>query len=138
VGGLVTLLFLSLDRREGRLAEVAGSASPAVPVAAPSFLERLPPSWAGQLRALEMEDHYVRAHGPSGQSRLILMRMADAVRELGEADGLQVHRSWWVARRAIDGSRREGRKLRLKLDGGREVPVARDRVAAVRAAGWLR
>jgi hypothetical protein len=145
VGALVTLLFLSLEKRRPAAADEAAPVGPAalvpqggeVPVAVP-FIERLPPSWAGTVRALEMEDHYVRAHGPGGESRLLLLRMSDAVRELSATDGLRVHRSWWVAREAVAGSRRDGRNLRLRLDDGREVPVARDRVSAVRAAGWLR
>ena len=83
-----------------------------------------------------MEDHYVRAHGPDGQSVLILMRMADAERELAGLDGTRVHRSWWVARDAVKDNRRSGRAVQLKLAGGLTAPVARDRLAALRREGW--
>ena len=139
VGAIVTLVFVSLERPSPVPvgAGTSGEGRPEhSPVIASSLGDRLPPSWRGQVRALEMEDHYVRAHGPDGDSRLILMRMSDAVRALDGIDGLQVHRSWWVARSVIAGTRRDGRNLRLRLDDGREVPVARDRVAALRAAGW--
>jgi DNA-binding LytR/AlgR family response regulator len=83
-----------------------------------------------------MEDHYVRAHTAAG-SDLVLMRMRDAVAELGGLAGLQVHRSWWVAEAAVAGHRRNGRQLSLTLKNGLEAPVARSAEAAVRAAGWL-
>jgi DNA-binding LytR/AlgR family response regulator len=84
-----------------------------------------------------MEDHYVRAHGPQGCSHLLLMRMADAERELSGVEGERVHRSWWIARAAVEGVRRDGRRLFLQLGGGLEAPVSRDRVPALRQRGWL-
>jgi DNA-binding LytR/AlgR family response regulator len=82
-----------------------------------------------------MEDHYVRAHGPMG-SALILMRMRDAMAELEGLPGLQVHRSWWVAREAVERVEREDGGLRLRLTNGMVVPVARSQVGAVRAQRW--
>nr|WP_310542508.1 LytTR family DNA-binding domain-containing protein [Phenylobacterium sp.] len=58
------------------------------------------------------------------RSKLILMRLSDAVSRTGR-EGLQVHRSWWVAKGAISHVIRDGRNLRLKLLNGLEVPVAR-------------
>jgi DNA-binding LytR/AlgR family response regulator len=82
-----------------------------------------------------MEDHYVRAHGPEG-SALILMRMRDAVAELDGMAGLQVHRSWWVAREAVERVEKEGDRVRLRLVNGMTVPVARSQIGAVRAQRW--
>ena len=65
------------------------------------------------------------------------MRLRDAIAELDGLDGAQVHRSWWVARDAVRGSRREGRNWRLILVGGLGAPVARERVADIRRQGWL-
>lgn len=139
IGALITLTFVALERR----AEPA-AASQQTLAAEPSreaermppFLARLPAAWAGELVALEMEDHYVRAHGPEA-STLILMRLRDAEAELEGAEGLRVHRSWWVSRAAVEQVVRDGRNLRLRLKGGLEAPVARDRVQALRAAGWI-
>ncbi|MBA2770773.1 MAG: LytTR family transcriptional regulator DNA-binding domain-containing protein, partial [Sphingomonas sp.] len=100
------------------------------------FLERLPMAIRHQLIALEMEDHYVRAHAP-GTSILVLLRMRDAVAELADIDGERVHRSWWVRRDAVERVAGGGRNLRLILTGGIEAPVARERVATLRAAGWM-
>ena len=38
----------------------------------------------------------------AGNSRLVLGTLNQAMAALGSADGLQVHRSWWVAKRAVD------------------------------------
>lgn len=100
------------------------------------FFDRLPPAYRTGLRALEMEDHYVRVHGSSG-STLLLMRMRDAVSELDGVPGMQVHRSWWVARSAVEGHSEDGRAVQLRLVGGLVVPVARNSIQALRDAGWL-
>ncbi len=78
----------------------------------------------------------MRLHTALG-SDMILMRMRDAVGELEGLPGLQVHRSWWVARAAVTGHAVEGRRLSLRLSNGMVVPVARDVAPRVRAAGWL-
>lgn len=65
------------------------------------------------------------------------MRMRDAVAELDGLEGMQTHRSWWVARAAVEGSERENGALRLKLRNGLIVPVARATAPEVKAAGWL-
>ena len=137
IGVLVTAVFLLIERvqkdSEPAPADSAVSASP--PPASP-FFDRLPGAWADQLLALEMEDHYVRAHGP-GTSALILLRMRDAEAELAGIDGIRVHRSWWVARASVEKVLRDGRSYKLRLTNGLEAPVARDRIAALKAAGWI-
>ncbi len=143
IGILVMLVFLLIERRAVSPAvaerfDIPASAPPLLtePEAGAPFLRRLPALWRDQLVALEMEDHYVRAHGP-GTSVLILLRMRDAEGELAGYDGLRVHRSWWVARSAVRQVLRTGRNVRLRLDGGIEAPVARDRIVALEDAGWL-
>lgn len=140
VGAGVTLVFWFFSRRERDARRSAPGQLP-LPLAgddgpSPRFLGRLPPHLGHELIALEMEDHYVRAHTPVG-STLILMRMRDAVAELAGLDGEQVHRSWWVARHAVEQAASDGRNVRLRLKGGLEAPVARNRVPALRAMGWL-
>jgi hypothetical protein len=105
--------------------------------------EAAPPTPAGLLGAqpsevlcLQMEDHYVRVHTASG-SRLVLATLSQAIAALGRTSGVQVHRSWWVADKAVAGAEAHGRNLRLVLVNGLSAPVARTSVAAVRSAGWL-
>jgi hypothetical protein len=90
----------------------------------------------GAAICLQMEDNYVRIHRDSGSS-LELMPLHEAIKRYGQAEGLQVHRSWWVAAAAVDGAERDLRNWRLRLANGLRVPVARNRIAAVRAKGWI-
>jgi DNA-binding LytR/AlgR family response regulator len=101
-----------------------------------SLLRRIKPEARGALWALEMEDHYLRVH-TSGGNDLILHRLSDALTEVAGLDGLQVHRSYWVAREAVETTERDGRKLLLVLKNGLKVPVSRNNLATLRAAGWV-
>lgn len=85
---------------------------------------------------LQMEDHHVRVH-TIGRSRMHLAPLRQIAAELGDERGLQVHRSWWVARDAVRRCEEDGRAILLVLTNGLRVPVARNRVAQLRALGWL-
>ncbi len=132
----VTSIFWLLGR-SGAAPSVATVASDLPPPAPdrPGFVDRLPLHLGTELIALEMEDHYVRAHTAKG-STLILLRMRDAVTELAMIPGAQVHRSWWVARAGVASVDHQGRNIRLCLTNGLVVPVARNSVAPLAAAGW--
>lgn len=109
----------------------------APPAAArPRFLDRLPHGIGRDLVYLRMADHYVEAFTTAG-SDLVLMRFADAVAELEDADGMRVHRSYWVARGHVTGSERINGRPALRLTGGHKVPVSRTYLPAVRAAGLI-
>ena len=96
------------------------------PIAVP-FLKRLPHRLGDQLICIEVEDHYIRAHTTLG-NEMFLMRIRDAVAELEGFDGMQVHRSYWVARDAIVSTRRSGERALLTLRNGMEIPVSRTRL----------
>jgi hypothetical protein len=102
-----------------------------VPVEAPALTAD-----PGAVLYLKMEDHYVRIRTEHG-ARLEMGPLARVTAGLSGVEGLQVHRSWWVARRAIDGVEKDGRNLRLRLVDGETAPVSRASVAKLRAAGWL-
>lgn len=120
---------------QARALEAASQPVPGGPTGE-SLLKRVKPEARGDLLALQMEDHYLRVHTSTGND-LILFRLSDALAEVAGLDGRQVHRSYWVARRAVTGVEREGRKMVLVLTNGLKVPVSRANVAAIRAAGWL-
>lgn len=102
------------------------------PQAVPSFLDRLPPHLGRELLALEMEDHYVRAH-TAGGSTLILMRLRDAIAELHSVPGQQIHRSYWVALAAVTAIERgTNSRLWLHLRNGQKIPVSRTFIGTVR------
>ncbi|KQY75453.1 LytTR family DNA-binding domain-containing protein [Brevundimonas sp. Root1423] len=132
---LVILIYGALHATLVRRLESPASPQP-VKTGAPHILRHLPPRLGSDLLCLSMEDHYVRLHTERG-SVLVLMSLGQALDELGDLDGLQVHRSWWVARRAVDAVIEDGRNLRLRLKGGIEAPVSRASVARLRSAGWL-
>ncbi len=149
LGGVVSALFwLRRSRRPAAASALPAPAAPEVPrpverVPAPPagsdtppILARLPVHRRGRLRALEMEDHYVRVHTDQGQ-HMLLMRMRDAIAEVGAVEGEQVHRSWWVARAAVEGQAGQGRSVRLKIAGGLEAPVARTSVPRLKDLGWI-
>ena len=99
------------------------------------FMAHIPAHLGRDLLAVEAVDHYLRIHTRVGET-LIHMRMSDAIEELQGADGLQVHRSWWVACYAVAGQRRSGARLSLVLANGIVVPVSRTFLMAVRKIGW--
>ncbi|WP_058246574.1 LytTR family DNA-binding domain-containing protein [Tropicibacter naphthalenivorans] len=68
---------------------------------------------------------------------LILMRLSDAVREVGDTPGAQVHRSHWVSYSQVTAARREGDRAILTLSDGQELPVSRANVAKIKEAGLL-
>lgn len=109
-----------------------GTTSPA----SPDFLRRIPPALGRDLLALEMEDHYLRIHTALG-SDLVLMRLRDALAELDEKRGLQVHRSWWVATGAVASVDRTPGRVALVLRNGLRVPVSKTYRDSVKEAGWL-
>lgn len=83
-----------------------------------------------------IEDHYVRVHGRAS-SRLLYGTFRDALAELEGRDGLQVHRSWWVSRAALERVVVDGRRVELVLRNGLTVPVARSSIARLKTAGWI-
>jgi len=116
-----------VKRRPGGAEANAGSADPR---------DRLPPALGREVLCLQMEDHYVRVHTPRG-STLVLMSLSQAMAGLQGVEGARTHRSWWVARSAVEGVLEDGRNLRLRLTGGLEAPVSRASVGELRAQGWL-
>ncbi|WP_417316671.1 LytTR family DNA-binding domain-containing protein [Emcibacter sp.] len=95
------------------------------------FLDRLPPALGRDLICIGMEDHYLRVYTEKGE-HMLLHRMKDAISELEDYDGLQVHRSWWVANRSVKNLERDGRKLSLVMSNGLVIPVSRSFQAMVR------
>ena len=143
VGAIITLLFNLLPATSypafGADADPAVDAEPqteTVSAPPPKLADELPPALGSDIVALQMEDHYVRVHTALG-SDLVLMRLRDAMAQLDGLEGLQVHRSWWVARGAVKDIVQDGRKVRLILTRGIEAPVARAKVAELKDAGWL-
>jgi len=126
--GFVFLVAASVSIFVSLLSTYATESGPGIgasdSVQRPPLMNRLPQELRGDLIYLCAADHYVQVYTDRGDTRL-LMRFADALNELGDADGLQVHRSYWVARDAVFQMRQCDGRLILLLANGKEVPVSR-------------
>ena len=101
----------------------------------PDLVRRLPAELGQDIIRLSASDHYVEVYTRQGHA-LVLLRFSDALAELDGADGLQIHRSHWVARSAIHRLVAKGRNLFVELDDGTTLPVSRSRFAQIRNAGF--
>lgn len=115
----------------------AAPPQPDMPVQAspePRLLLRLHQDRRAPILSLRATDHYTEVTTERG-TQTVLIRLADAILEAAPTDGLQVHRSHWVARRHIASLRRDRGRLILTLTDGRDIPVSRTyEEAATRAA----
>ena len=123
---LSAIRHMGLPGEQPRLAAEATGEGPAVPdpPSEPRLLARMDPELRGPVASLSVRDHYVVVTTDRGQVNL-LMRFADAMAELDGVDGMQVHRSHWVAIDEVAGSVRENGKVFVTLKDGRRVPVSR-------------
>ena len=96
------------------------------------FLQRLPKHLGTNLLHLSAQDHYVEAVTEKG-SHLILMRFSDALKELTNAEGIQIHRAHWISIHAIDKPLRKPNKFLIKTTDGKQFPVSRSHSKAVKA-----
>lgn len=89
-----------------------------------TLLDALDPPLDGTVIWIEAQEHYVRIR-TSRDSRMVLARFSDVIRELSATKGLQVHRSHWVLESAIVRKLKSGQNLSLELSTGDIVPVSR-------------
>ena len=137
VSALVALLVTHIARLRTAAERVPEFApvTPATAMPRARILERLPPHLRGTLSHMTMQDHYVDIRTDRGGA-LVLMRLADAIAEADGIDGLQIHRSHWVAVGQVAGQLRRGDRLVLKMADGTELPVSRSYLAAVKARAF--
>ncbi|HTV68206.1 MAG TPA: LytTR family DNA-binding domain-containing protein [Rhizobiaceae bacterium] len=123
----ITLIYLPLGIVHFVIFEPPHSAPAAGAEERPAdspFLDRLPRELGRELISLSMQDHYALATTARG-SAMILIRFADAVRELASYPGAQIHRSHWVARGYAVRIARDGKRTLIELTDGRRLPVSR-------------
>ncbi|MEM1050530.1 MAG: LytTR family DNA-binding domain-containing protein [Pseudomonadota bacterium] len=102
----------------------------------PRLLARLKPRLqSAELLALKSDGHYLRVFTDEG-SELVLMRLKDAIAETDPVEGMQVHRSWWLARRDGIERRNSDGRIELKLDEENWVPVSRTYRATWLKQNW--
>lgn len=102
----------------------------------PPILDRIPLPARGPLWALVVQDHYVEIVTERGRT-LVLMRLGDAIREVGATPGVQIHRSHWVALAAVARVVKSDGRPAVELPDGRRLGISRGYLAAARAAGLV-
>jgi len=126
ISSIITTVFLLIDDPK---------TSPES-AALPSILDRLPYDKRGALVSLSVEDHYVRIRTTNGEE-MVLLRLADAMREVGDTAGLQVHRSHWIALDQVTTVTRKGDGAILTMPHGPDIPVSRANIPKIKEAGLL-
>lgn len=98
----------------------------------PKLFDRLTDHQSAQhLVSLSAQDHYVEVHTDAG-SELCLIRLADAIAEAEPQQGIQIHRSHWVARSAFDKLEPDGAATLARLKDGRTLTISQSRLSKVR------
>lgn len=130
--GIDTSDFEPLDRAvmaEISSEHVAGSR-------APHFLSKTDVAIGKAVVALKAEGHYLRVYTDLGDD-LIYYRFSDAVAQMGENAGIQVHRSYWVNPKSAQAVKDGSGKFELHLPNGLTIPIGQTYKQNVRAAGLL-
>jgi len=136
IGLGANFLFGFLNLRRHAQAAPGGAAQGGAGGRLPAFLARIPNHLGDEIYCVGSEDHYIRVQTSKGDA-LILMRFKDALTELSELPGIQVHRSWWVMETAIVKTVRKERRVLVQLKNGVEAPVSKRFLPKLRAARFL-
>ena len=97
-----------------------------------TFFDSLESPLDGRICTMEAQEHYILVT-TTVESRMILHRFSDAVQRTPSTQGMQVHRSHWVAHSAVKEVVIEGQSMKLKLVDDRMIPVSRTFRSAVEA-----
>lgn len=100
---------------------------------APRLLERLSIAGKTEILALKAEDHYTRVY-TTDREHLIYVMFKEAIREMDNRQGLQVHRSYWVCSDAIEAYIEKGHKANVRLKNGQNIPVSRSFRQAIKTS----
>jgi len=131
--GVFVIMLVATILRLGTWRSLLARPKPEARLSEHPFLDHLPKDLRANLISLTMRDHYIECVTLRGR-KLLLMRFADALRELADYPGLQIHRSHWVAASTITGIRREGARNMATLTDGQKLPVSRTYLSAAREA----
>lgn len=118
--------------------QIANLGDPSQPVSStdsstPRLLERLSSAGKTEILALKAEDHYTRVYTPD-REHLIYVMFKEAIKEMDNRPGLQVHRSYWVCSDAIETYMEKGHKANVRLKNGQDIPVSRSFRQTIKAS----
>lgn len=106
---------------------------PVMTEAQTAFVRRLEPDKRGYVLRVSADDHQVDVWTDQGGSKLRL-RFGDALEELLEFDGTRIHRSHWVAFNTIESVVPDGRRHKVFLKCGAQLPVSLNGLRALKDA----
>jgi len=101
-----------------------------------ALLDRLPLPKRGPIISLHSEDHYVRVETTKG-SDLLLIRLTDAIELAAPTQGIQTHRSHWVATDHVEDYKKSNDAWHVVMSNGQEVPISRSNRQTVIEAGLV-
>lgn len=103
----------------------------------PKLISRLPIKYRhAAIYAIKSEDHYLRVFTSLGDE-LILYRFGDALKDLEGIEGVQTHRSWWVAIDAIDETQKDYGKNFYILKNQIKAPISRSFIKGIKALNLI-
>ncbi len=105
-------------------------------MALPRIVQRLDSALQGRLVAMTVRDHYVDVFTTAGRGS-VLIRFADAMQEAEGEEGVQIHRSHWVALWTVRGIERESGKIFVRLCPELRLPVSRSHRPKLEERGLL-
>lgn len=132
VGTACVVVFLSVPFPK----TVSEQASMRPPSFENKLISRLPYSKQGAVISVEMSDHYAKITTTKG-SEMLHLRMSDAVEQLSDHDGIQIHRSFWINRKYLKEVYRDGRKTMVRLTNGSEFPIGDSFIKKAADAGLI-
>lgn len=109
---------------QGPAAEAALAEEPPARPELPGLLLAAQPPVQGDLLAAEAQEHYVKLKA-TVSGGMALYRFGDAVRDLARYDGMQVHRSHWIADNAVRAVIGKRGSMKIELVNDEIVPVSR-------------
>ncbi len=89
-----------------------------------TFLQTLEPKLSGDILWITAQEHYVKIV-TTKETRTVLYRFSDLVRDLYTYPGMQIHRSHWIAYEAISDIEKSGQTMKVTLSTGDILPVSR-------------
>ncbi len=134
---LTPLLHLAIEPEQPDLrpepsAENEPKTEPRLSHIHPPIFNHLPQALReAQIISISMEDHYANIRTTMGE-HLHLMRLSDAIADLGSISGTQIHRSHWVAEEFAHTLEKVGRKHEMTLTDGNRLPVSNTYLEAAR------
>jgi len=119
--GLSSGLTTLLNKQKGQIIHDAQSKTS---ITVTGFLKELPADWHKRIDILEAQENYIKVY-VGDQNKTVLYKFKDAVAEMGDLVGLQVHRSFWINKNAIADFKKSGGRGEITSINGQTIPVSR-------------